>query len=175
MHLRVRNGFTITVDYQSLYVVGVSAIVLQKHNLNISFAKNCKQNLIAMRFLRTLLACIVLLAATNEHVLFAQNGIIPIPIRDVGDSGMENAPRSLPESPVDCHYSLSDQTLNFSFTGNIGLVTITVFNFLTGECHTLTEDSGIGNIVIPLPENSGYFFISVVTQKGKCYFGNLQL
>lgn len=82
-------------------------------------------------------------------------------------------PRSVTLSPISCLYICG--TLHFNFSSDIGQMTITVTNSLTGEQWFEMADAIDGSAEIAISDESGEYTILIETESGITYFGSFVL
>ena len=120
---------------------------------------------------------ISLLAFTSAYAYSPSAGV-PIVIWTGGDGsggGEGDDPNSLALVPIACEYIDDIPSLMFSFYSDLGNVTITITNLITGEIVSRVVDTQLGIINIPISGNAGYYYISIMTSSGQNYHGQFTL
>ncbi len=110
----------------------------------------------------------------NARTGFSEQGP-SIPIIVVNPTPDNPQPKSPGMSDIYCSYSEQTACLNFTFSSNLGNLTITVINTTSGETVSSTVDSSIGYECIPISGDSGYYVISIVSSGGNSYYGSFTL
>lgn len=108
-----------------------------------------------------------------ETGAFVQGPSIPIIV--VNPTPDNPQPKSPGMSDIYCSYSEQTACLNFTFSSNLGNLTITVINTASGETVSSTVDASIGYECIPISGDSGYYVISIVSSGGNSYYGSFTL
>ena len=103
----------------------------------------------------------------------AQNPSIPIIV--VNPTPDNPQPKSPGMSDIYCSYSEQTACLDFTFSTNLGNLTITVVNTSSGEVVSATVDSSTGYAAIPISGDPGYYVISIVSGGGNSYYGSFTL
>ena len=111
---------------------------------------------------------ISLLAFTSAYAYSPSAGV-PIVIGTGGD-GSGGGEGDDPNEYID-----DIPSLMFSFYSDLGNVTITITNLITGEIVSRVVDTQLGIINIPISGNAGYYYISIMTSSGQNYHGQFTL
>lgn len=120
---------------------------------------------------------ISLFAFTSAYAYSPSVGV-PIVIGTGGDGsggGEGDDPNSLAPVPIACEYIDDIPSLMFSFYSDLGNVTITITNLITGEIVSRVVDTQLGIVNIPISGNAGYYYISIMTSSGQYYHGQFTL
>lgn len=128
-----------------------------------------------------LLGVISLLTFTSVYAFSPSVGV-PIVIGTGGDGsgggeggGEGDDPNSLGIVPITCEYIEDIPDLVFNFYSDLGNVTITITNLLTGEIVSRVVDTQLGIVNIPISGNAGYYYISIITPSGRHYHGQFTI
>lgn len=103
----------------------------------------------------------------------AQNPSIPIIISNPVPT-VPN-PKSPGMSDIYCSYSEQTSCLDFTFSTNLGNLTITVVNLTSNEVVSTIVDSSLGYEALPISGDSGYYVINIVSSGGNSYYGSFTL
>ena len=122
-----------------------------------------------------------LLAFTSAYAYSPSVGV-PIVIGTGGDGsgggeggGEGDDPNSLAPVPITCEYIEDIPNLMFSFYSDLGNVSITITNLLTGEIVSRVVDTQLGIVNIPISGSAGYYYISIITPSGLYYHGQFTI
>ena len=101
----------------------------------------------------------------------ARNTGIPLEGGGSGTGGGDDDPQGHFSIPVSCEYSEYSLEVLFYFHSDIGCVTISVANLLTGEFESNIVDSQLGFSTLSISGAPGPYYISIVTLLGNTYHG----
>ena len=108
-----------------------------------------------------------------ETGTFVQGPSIPIIV--VNPTPDNPNPKSPGISDIYCSYSEQTTCLYFTFSVNLGNLTITVVNTSTSETVSTIVDSSLGYEALPISGDSGYYVINIVSSGGNNYYGSFTL
>ena len=120
---------------------------------------------------------ISLFAFTSAYAYSPSVGV-PIVIGTGGDGsggGEGDDPNSLGTVPISCEYIEDTPGLVFNFYSDLGNVSITITNLLTGEIVSRVVDTQLGIVNIPISGSAGYYYISIITPSGLYYHGQFTI
>lgn len=121
--------------------------------------------------LMMLMASTSMVLGINTYSNDSQKKDIVLDKTDTWDES--DKPRSLDRLIWTCYYENGGVYLNVPF--EMGSVTLTVTNLVTGETWNYRQESGFGWIVLPATQSKGNYQVEVATESNGNYIGYYNL
>ena len=106
----------------------------------------------------------------NELAYNPSDTILIREMKEIGNDEGDD-PTSVGRIPISCVLLDSGAVLEFSFYSDLGFVTVSVTNEMTGQIESGILDNQLGIVNFPILGSPGIYYLSLSTIAGRTYHG----